>query len=246
MEPVERDTNLSFRVARKLGRAIVRGEFAPDDALPTEAELCKTLSVSRTAVREAVKMLAAKGLVSSKPRRGIRVMAAQDWNIFDPHLLEWSLDAVPTDALLNEFFQLRLAIEPEAAALAARLATDSDKATVGEAFARMCVEPKGTDLAFEADLDFHVAILYATGNRFFIRLRDFVKTALNVTIQFTTPAAGPYDEVLAAHRKVLQAIESGDVDQARLRMRLLIEDASDVFENQADVSERTSKETQHG
>lgn len=233
MAILERNTSLSYRVTAELGRAILRGEFGPDDALPTEAELCEKFGVSRTAVREAVKMLSAKGLVSSKPRRGIRVQPTQEWNIFDPDLLNWSLETEPSFRVMSEFFQLRVAVEPEAAVLAARYGTAEDKAKIAAALERMRDTPRDSEEAFAADLDFHVAILYATRNRFYIRLRDFIHMALNVAIHFTTPAVESYEEVVAAHEKILRAIEQGDVEQARHCMRTLIVDAYAVLEAQS-------------
>lgn len=224
------NSNLSFRVTEELGRAIVTGENAPDESLPTEAELCERFGVSRTAVREAVKMLAAKGLVSSKPRRGIRVMRAENWNLFDTDVLLWSLDGSPSRAILREFFQLRVAIEPEAAVLAARFGSDDDKAAIAAAIEAMRNAPENSETAIAADLDFHVALLYATRNRYFIRLRDFIRTALNVTVHFTTPARNSYSEIVVAHNRVAQAVCNGDVERARLSMRSLIEDAYALIE----------------
>jgi DNA-binding FadR family transcriptional regulator len=234
MDPIERNSSLSYRVAEELGRAIVGGDFVPDDALPTEAELCQKFGVSRTAVREAVKMLSAKGLISSKPRRGIRVMPAEDWNLFDFDLLKWSLEGRPSREILIEFFQLRLAVEPEAAVLAARYASPEDKGRISAALERMRETNEFSESGITADLDFHVSLLYATKNRFYIRLRDFIRTALNVAIQFTTPASKSYDDVVAAHEKVLRAIEAGDVERARMSMRTLIEDALELIEAGAD------------
>lgn len=230
VDVIERSPNLTHRVTRDLGRAIVRGEIGQDDAFPTEAELSLQFGVSRTAVREAVKMLSAKGLVSSKPRRGIRVMPEEAWNIFDPDLLTWSLEDKPTSGVVREFFQLRVAVEPEAAALAARYSTAEHKARIAEAIGRMRAASGFSEPALEADVDFHTALLYATENRFYIRLRDFIRTALTVTIQFTTPAAGDYEGVVDAHEKVLRDIESGDAESARTRMRKLIDDAYAVLE----------------
>jgi DNA-binding FadR family transcriptional regulator len=224
------NSNLSHRVTEELGRAIVGGDCLPDDALPTEAELCERFGVSRTAVREAVKMLSAKGLISSKPRRGIRVRQAEDWNLFDSDVLLWSLDSTPSLAILREFFQLRVAIEPEAAVLAARFGSKQDKSEIRAAVERMRDAPQNSEVGVAADLDFHVALLYATRNRFYIRLRDFIRTALNVTVHFTTPARNSYNEVVVTHEKVAQAIESGDVERARLGMRSLIEDAYALIE----------------
>jgi DNA-binding FadR family transcriptional regulator len=225
MKPISPNSNLSHQVTESLGRAIVNARFAPEDSLPTEAQLCKKFGVSRTAVREAVKMLAAKGLVSSKPRRGIRVLPARHWNIFDADLLTWSLEGKPSHEVMREFFQLRVAVEPEAAALAARYATPEHKAAIGAALERMQGESGTSENDIEADLDFHVALLYATENRFYIRLRNFIRTALNVSVRFTTPAQPSYAEVLAAHRRVFEAIEAGDSDTARSQLRTLIEGA---------------------
>lgn len=225
MVGLERRSNLSFRVTQVLGRSIVLGEYGPDGALPAESELCERFGISRTAVREAVKMLAAKGLISSKPRQGIRVLPEEHWNIFDPDLLRWSLDGKLSDAVLREFFQLRIAVEPEAAALAAQYAPAERIAAVGAALARMESEAPESREALDADIDFHIAILYATGNRFYIRLRDFVRTALDVSIRVTTSDAVDYRETLADHAAIFEAIRSGGRQASRDGMRRLIERA---------------------
>ena len=234
MESLERNPSLSYQVTEELGRAIINGDYGPDDVLPRESDLCVSFGISRTAVREAVKMLSAKGLVSSKQRRGIRVMPAEDWNIFDPDLLTWSLEGTPSRRVVKEFFQLRVAVETEAAALAARSATSDDKAAIAAAVRRMRDAPEYSETSIAADVDFHVAILYATNNRFYIRLRDFIRAALGVTIHFTTPAANSYEEVVIAHEKVLHAIERADTEQARSTLRRLIEDSYALIETSAD------------
>lgn len=137
MNITERKFNLSHRVTQELGRAIVGGAYEPREGLPTEAELCVRFGVSRTAVREAVKMLSAKGLVSSKPRQGISVMPQDAWNIFDSDVLQWLLEGNPSLTVLKEFFQMRIAIEPEAAALAARYARPERIEALGNALERM-------------------------------------------------------------------------------------------------------------
>lgn len=231
MAVIERKSNLSHRVTEELGRAIVCGDYRADDAFPTEAELCLTFGVSRTAIREAVKMLSAKGLVSSKPRQGIRVMPEEDWNILDSDLLSWSLQGKPSRAVLKEFFQLRVAVEPEAAALAALHSTAGQRQAIADAIDRMRTSPANSEVAIAADVDFHIALLYATGNRFYIRLRDFVRTALNVSIHFTTPGTGGYEDTVDAHAKILLAIEHGDMDGARSSTRALIDDALVLIES---------------
>ncbi len=225
MVTIERKSNLSHRVTQELGRAIVCGDYVADDSFPTEAELCLKFGVSRTAVREAVKMLSAKGLVSSKPRQGIRIMPEEDWNILDPDLLQWSLEGNPTRRVLKEFFQMRIAIEPEAAALgrAFRGRITSRRSPMRSTG---CVKaPPNSTTAREADVEFHVAILYSTENRFYIRMRDFIRTALNVSIRFTDTDATDYSDTIDAHAKVFRAIDNGDSERARYSMRTLIDDA---------------------
>jgi DNA-binding FadR family transcriptional regulator len=225
VDGIGRKSNLSFRVTRDLGRAIVRGDYGADSPFPTEAELCRKFGVSRTAVREAVKMLAAKGLVSSKPRQGIRVLPEESWNILDPDLLQWSLDSRLTRPLLKEFFQMRIAIEPEAAALSAGLRNAEHLRRIADALDRMKAAPANSEASRIADIDFHVAILYATENRFYIRMRDFVRTALDVSIRFTSPASHDFDVAIAAHASVFQAISAGNARRARGLMQKLIADA---------------------
>ena len=225
MVTIERKSNLSHRVTQELGRAIVCGDYVADDSFPTEAELCLKFGVSRTAVREAVKMLSAKGLVSSKPRQGIRIMPEEDWNILDPDLLQWSLEGNPTRRVLKEFFQMRIAIEPEAAALGARFSRPDHKQAIADALERMREGPPNSGSARAADVDFHVSILYSTENRFYIRMRDFIRTALNVSIRFTDTDAADYSDTIDAHAKVFRAIDNGDSERARYSMRTLIDDA---------------------
>ena len=225
MDTIERKRNLSHRVTQELGRAIVCGDHVAGDSFPTEAELCLKFGVSRTAVREAVKMLSAKGLVSSKPRQGIRIMPEEDWNILDPDLLKWSLEGNPTRRVLKEFFQMRIAIEPEAAALGARFSRPDHKQAIADALERMREGPPNSGSARAADVDFHVAILYSTENRFYIRMRDFIRTALNVSIRFTDTDAADYSDTIDAHAKVFRAIDNGDSERARYSMRTLIDDA---------------------
>lgn len=227
---LERSHNLSQRMTQELGRAIVCGEFDPSHSLPTEADLCARFGVSRTAVREAVKMLSAKGLINSRPRQGIRILPEEEWNIFDPDLLRWSLEGKPSLRVLKEFQQMRIAIEPEAAALGARFAKPARIAIIGQAFERMRDAGENHELALVADVDFHIAILYSSENRFFIRMRDFVRTALNASIRHTNTMKADQAAVIEEHAKVFRAIESGKPEQAKRAMFLLIEEALGFIE----------------
>jgi DNA-binding FadR family transcriptional regulator len=225
MQDIQQRAKLSFRVAEQLGRGIVCGDHAPEQPFPTEAELAQTFGVSRTAVREAVKMLAAKGLVSSKPRQGIRIQPQESWNILDPDILRWSLEGSLSRSVLRDFFQMRIAIEPEAAALGAQLGRPRHLQAIGDALERMRAATPGSTALRSADIDFHVAILYATENRFYIRMRDFVRTALDVSIRFTTPHSHVDNDALDMHAAVYRAMQRNRPEAARRAMRQLIEDA---------------------
>jgi GntR family transcriptional regulator, galactonate operon transcriptional repressor len=118
-----RKRNLFAHVADELGSRIVRGEIQPGGAFPIEAELGEEFSASRSVIREAVKSLAAKGLLESRTRTGIRVLPPERWNLFDLDVLEWRYMSMPPEAFFRELFEIRRMIEPEAAALAAERGT---------------------------------------------------------------------------------------------------------------------------
>ncbi|TVZ39257.1 DNA-binding FadR family transcriptional regulator [Alteromonadaceae bacterium 2753L.S.0a.02] len=229
---LDRNHNLSFRMTQLLGQAIVCEEYQPEDSLPTEAELCEKFGVSRTAVREAVKMLSAKGLICSKPRQGIRIQPKDEWNILDSDVLSWMLEGKPTLEVLREFLQMRIAVEPEAAALGARINRSGRIAAIGDALDRMRCHKAGSEEASEADLDFHIAILYASENRFYIRMRDLVRTALKVSISFTTEIKGDYEAIVEDHAKVYNAIRNGQPERAKNAMFLLIDEALEFIERE--------------
>ncbi len=228
--------NLSQRVTNELGKAIISGSYDGQTGLPTEAQLCEEYGISRTAVREAVKMLAAKGLISSRPRQGIRVESADNWNLYDTNVLKWMLESSPSLQVLKEFLQMRLAIEPEAAALAARHQNVEAIANIKAALTAMENEAEKQDgNIHEADLAFHTAILQASGNRFFYQLREFITTALNVSIQHTTPAKGSKTAIAEEHAKGYNAIANGEAGRAKNMMTYLIDEAMAFIEQEMEA-----------
>lgn len=220
--------NLTYGLLDSLGRAIVIGRFERE-SFPTEAELAKQHGVSRSVTREAVKMLTAKGLLSARPRQGTMVQPTTSWNLFDTDVLRWLLERQFSVDLLRQFNQLRVAIEPEAAALAARFAGDEDIARVTAGLERMKAAEQGLDDALEADIAFHVAILRASKNPFYIQLRDVVSTALRTSIRFTNRIKGRTANI-SDHARVRDAIGSGDMETARVAMRSLIGDVLELIE----------------
>ncbi len=206
--------------------------MSKDESLPTEAELCEQFGVSRTAVREAVKMLSAKGLISSRPRQGIRILPEQEWNIFDSDLLKWSLEGNPSLRVLREFQQMRIAIEPEAASLAARFGDEESIQAIGSAVEGMREAINRPEEGLQADINFHVSILFASKNRFYIRLRDFTQTALNVSIRHTNVIKGDQEAVVEDHAKVYHAIKNRNPERAKAAMLLLIDEALTFIEEE--------------
>ena len=225
--------NLTRRVVEALGQAIVTGTWDAAGAFPIEAELCARFGVSRSVVREAVKMLTAKGLLSARPRRGTVVEPEPHWNLLDPDVLRWLLERAPSPALLAEFTQMRLGIEPQAAALAAQAVCHGQTGgllPIREALARMQAAGAGQDDPLASDIAFHVAILHASGNRFLVQLRELVDTALRISIRMTNARKGVALASVDDHARVLHAIEAGDPVAAAAAMRALLGEALDLIE----------------
>lgn len=220
--------NLTYGMLDSLGRAIVTGRYE-QHPFPTEAQLAQAHGVSRSVTREAVKMLTAKGLLSARPRQGTIVQPAEMWNLFDTDVLRWLLERKFSVDLLRQFNQLRIAIEPEAAALAARFAGEEDLRGIDAGLARMIAAEQGHDEPLDADIAFHVAIMKASKNPFYAQLRDVVTTALRTSIRFTNRIKGRTASV-ADHEAVRDAIAARDMQAARAAMRHLIGDVLDLIE----------------
>jgi DNA-binding FadR family transcriptional regulator len=226
-EPV-RGRNLTYSIANSLGVAIVTGTYSADNPIPIEATLCRQFDASRTALREAVKMLTAKGLLGSRPRLGTWVQPEDQWNLLDPDVLGWLLERNFSPALLIEFTEIRLAVEPGAAALAARVAGPAEKTAIREAVARMAAADRGDDDPLDADIAFHVAVLRGSRNRFYAQLTGFTSTALRISIRTTNRYKGVQRASIPDHRKIADAIFAGRPVAAGEAMRKLIQEAMDL------------------
>ncbi|WP_179499786.1 MULTISPECIES: FadR/GntR family transcriptional regulator [Sphingopyxis] len=220
--------NLTYGMLDAIGRAIVVGDYE-GEIFPTEAELAKQHGVSRSVTREAVKMLTAKGLLSARPRQGTIVQPTTSWNLFDTDVLRWLLERQFSIDLLRQFNELRVAIEPEAAALAARVATADDIERVNAGLKRMEKAERGDDDTLESDIAFHIAVLRASRNPFYAQFRDVVSTALRTSIRFTNRVKGRTANV-GDHAAVRDAIVAGNPDKARKAMRALISDVLELID----------------
>ncbi|MEM1401758.1 MAG: FadR/GntR family transcriptional regulator [Pseudomonadota bacterium] len=217
--------NLTQQIAHHLGREIIARRYGDHNPIPSEAVLCEQLDVSRSAAREAVKSLAAKGLISSRARQGIRVLPESEWNLFDTDVLSWIRDSNPSLTLLREFTELRIAVEPEAAWLAAQRQDADDIARIGFALDRMQKAEAGLDDPLESDIEFHMSVLQASGNRFFTQLGRIIDTTLRVSIRYTNQLTGVKAAAYDDHRKVYDAVVAGKPENAQQEAQRLVVDA---------------------
>ena len=225
--------NLTRSIVQDLGVAIVSGKYSKRNPFPVEAELCTQYGASRSVLREAVKMLTAKGLLQARPRQGTWVQAEQSWNLLDPDVLRWLLERKPWMELLIEFTQVRLAIEPGAAALAAEVAGPEAKAAIQRAIERMVAAERGDDDPLESDIAFHVAVLEASGNKFFVQLRELIHTALRFSIRITNRRKGVRLASVADHKKIADAIVAGKPQAAANAMQALIQEVLDLISEES-------------
>lgn len=222
--------NLTVGLLDHLGKAIVTG-FYDSKVFPTEAALAEQYSVSRSVTREAVKMLTAKGLLTARPRQGTVIQSTLHWNLLDKDVLRWLLERKFSLRLLRQFTELRISIEPKGAELAANNATYEDLNRMKAAFDRMVQADQGHGDPTQADIDFHVSILFASGNPFYYQFQDLIKTALQTSIKFTTRVNGVTPN-LEAHEDIMKAIFDRDADRAYKKMFRIVNDVLMVIYDQ--------------
>lgn len=234
--PLGRHRTIHTRVVELLGRRIVSGEFPCGAQLPNEADLAAQLEVSRGGVREAVKALAAKGLVAARPRLGTRVLPREQWNLMDRDVLDWH-GLTADRAFVADLLELRLMVEPGAASLAAERATPGQLAALDEAYATMAANAGGvpgmpeTVPAFvEADLRFHLILLKASGNQLIEQLGRLLEAGLYHGLETTSHAPGGVTATLPLHQAVLSAVRGRRPLGASRAMKKLIETTAEAAE----------------
>ena len=208
-----------------LGKAIVAGRYPPGTAVPPEPVLGEELGVSRTVVREAVKSLVAKGLISTGPKVGTRVLPPQQWNWFDPDVIVWQSQAGLTREFLQDLQELRRVVEPAAVRMAAQRATGEDIAAIEEAFAGMkkAVE-QGGDYVLH-DLRFHQGLLKACHNRMLVQMSKALSALLRTSFEVSTSRKDGPRNSLPLHRAVLDAVVARDAERAERAILVLIDGA---------------------
>jgi DNA-binding FadR family transcriptional regulator len=228
--PFGRVERLSEKVAGAIGRRIVSGAYQPGDTLPTEPKIQQEFGVSRTAVREAVRLLSAKGLTASRPKIGTRVRPTVDWNMLDSDILRWQLDQNPSDAFIQSLFEMREIVEPAASSLAAERATEAEFALLGRAMDGIQNEARGSPEQIQADVEFHMVILEASRNPLLRSVGAMIRSALSITFSLGWRTAMAEDAVLQ-HRAVYDAIRAREGEAAFLAMRRLLRNSKgNVFD----------------
>lgn len=229
VEPQAEGLNLTRRIVDALGREIVTERFTTNAPFPFESELCDRFAASRPVVREAVKMLTAKGLLESRRRKGTVVLPERQWNLLDPDVLRWMLERDFSIDLLIDFTEMRLAIEPRAAGLAAQTASGPQRRAILTAIDRMINAEDGTDDPLESDIAFHIAVLEASNNRFIRQFTDLAEITLRFSIRRTNEYKGVSRASAIEHKRVADAIVGGEPALASTRMRALIQGALDLL-----------------
>ena len=211
----DRRTPAHVTLSKELGVAIVTGTHPPGTLLPGEIDLAEQRGVSRSVVREALRMLAAKGLLESRPKAGTRVRDRQDWNLLDPDLLAWMFEGAPALAFVRSLFQLRLIVEPAAAELAAERRSGHQLSRLGHALERMGAAGLTTAEGQIADQQFHTIILEATGNELLLSLSGTISAAVRWTTLFKCRASRQPRDPMPQHRALFDAIAAKDPAAAR-------------------------------
>ena len=222
--------NVHGNTVDHLGEAIVSGRYAVGASIPPEPLLGEELGVSRTVVREAVKSLAAKGLLTTGPKVGTRVLSSDHWNWFDPDVVIWQSKAGLTREFLRDLQDLRRLVEPAAVRMAAERATAQDIAEIEEAYQgmRRAVEEGGDYVAY--DLRFHQGLLRACHNRMIVQMSKALSALLRTSFEIsTTRKDGPRNS-LPMHRAVVDAVIARQPAKAERAILVLIDSAREDIE----------------
>ncbi|MFK5977827.1 MAG: FadR/GntR family transcriptional regulator [Rhizobiaceae bacterium] len=224
-----RKESVHEKIVETLGRKIVSGAYSPGHLLGNETTTGGSFNASRTATREALKILSSKGLIVSRPKVGTIVRKRSEWSLLDPQILEWCLqDPMQSSQTMAEIYEIRTAFEPYAASLAAENRSKEDQQNIRRALRGMTYYVDSADKA-ECDLAFHKAILLATGNSLFLAVGELISVALRHLFRAGFEATSEEDERwLLRHRSVADAIDRGDSKLSQEMMRKLLSEAQET------------------
>ena len=228
MKPIRRE-RLHDTISRHLALAILRGET---DSWSSENDLCRKLEVSRSVLRESVKVLASKGLLEVRPKVGIRVRPRSDWNLFDPELLAWQFEAGVDDQLLRSLVEVQLIVETAAVGLAAVHATPEEIASLKASYEEMERHADNKEAYDAADLTFHMSVFSACHNPLLHRMILTVRNGLASTLAaLKVPSKMPIAVGLPLHKRLADAIAERDPLLARAASeKLILEAAHKIYD----------------
>jgi DNA-binding FadR family transcriptional regulator len=214
-------------VLDELGTLVTSGRLEPGQVLRIE-QLEARFGVSRSVVREAIRVLESMGMVSSRRRVGVTVAPREAWNLFDPRIIRWRLEGEGRDEQLRSLSELRRGIEPVAAGLAARHASPAQCGVLTGAVMQMAVHGKSGDLEayLVADVIFHRTLLEASGNEMLAALTNVVAEVLAGRTHHDLMPARPEPAAIRWHAEVAQAVQSGDAEAAERAMRDIVDEAT--------------------
>lgn len=207
-QPPERKS-MHARIVRDLGMRILAGEFKPGDRLPGEAVLLADYQVSRPVLREATRVLVAKGLILSRQRAGATVRPRSEWHLLDPDVLFWLIQTRPPEEFVETLLTARRVFEPAAAALASTVASDAALEGIAEAYAGMEAARTAEDL-LEPDLAFHRRIAEATNNDLLAYIGNMLSLALRESIKLSSRLPNTHALSLPRHKAILTALQNRD------------------------------------
>lgn len=221
-------TSVHTALANEIGLRIVRGDYPPGTILPNEAKWAETFSVSRSAVREAIKMLMAKSLLSSRPKIGSWVEPRERWNLLDRDVLGWYATSPDREAFLRTVQEFRYIIEPEATAFAAMRRTEAEMAEISKACWDM---GHATSLSerTQADTRFHLAILRASGNDLLVPLGVLIESALNNLFVYVTREVDDLQHAQKLHETIERNIRLQRPEAARNAVRKLLANTDEII-----------------
>lgn len=225
MRGIQHTVSSHDQIVRSLGQDILSGRIPPGEKLPNEAELLKRFGVSRTALREALKTLSAKGFLVVKTRVGTKVNDPLRWNFFDTEVLSWQVGNGMDAAFRRHLAEVRRALEPAAAALAASHRTAPDLAAMRDAIQAMRAEQDSEYEFARADLQLHLVIAVASQNPMMRSLASVIETALLEAFTLSPPTREPqlHRDTVAAHERIVDCIEAGDGPGAAAAMIAVID-----------------------
>ena len=222
-------------VVDTLGHRIASGHYAQGETLPIEQELADSLDVGRNALREAVKVLSGKGLISTAPRAGTRIRPRQDWNLLDPDVLRWHADPdTATRGFMLDLIEVRRIVEPKAAELAAVRATREDVASILSAYEAMATDEADHEERIAADIAFHSAILKASHNDVLTHFRYAIAAYLMAHSRLGQQVSPADDaEDLERHHRIALAIATGKAKSAHSLTVEMLQSNRSHFEEEA-------------